>query len=96
MWPCLLEKGWFKIKSCLKSKITSCHPLEVFHTFLSYPVKNYMLTDSIKDNRVLIEKYLVNGQNKGRGFGCIITSKVRPNHKIGLSGCKPFYFLKTF
>jgi hypothetical protein len=95
MWPCLLEKGWFKIKSCLKSKITSAHPLEVFSTFLSYPLKSYVLTDSVKDNRVIISKYILSGQNLGRGFGCVITSKVRPNHKIGLSGSRPFYFLKA-
>lgn len=96
MWPCLLEKAWFKIKSCLKSKIIAVHPVEVFTTFLSYPIKRYTLTDSAKDNRTLVGKYLMGGQSFGRGFGCIITSKVRPNHKIGLSGSKHFYFLRAF
>jgi len=95
MWPCLLEKAWFKIKSCFNSKITSVHPIEVFTTFLSYPIKRYTLTDSATDNRTLVAKYLINGQAFGKGFGCVITSKIRPNHKIGLSGSKHFYLLKV-
>jgi len=95
MWPCLLEKAWFKIKSCFNSKITSVHPIEVFTTFLSYPIKRYTLTDSATYNRNLVAKYLINGQAFGKGFGCVITSKITPNHKIGLSGSKHFYLLKV-
>jgi hypothetical protein len=60
MWPCLLEKAWFKIKSFFKSKITEVNPFEVFTTFLSYPVKRYSLTDFAKYNQTLVARHIIN------------------------------------
>lgn len=39
MWPCLLEKAWFKYKSSLKSSIDKINPIELFRTFLMFPMK---------------------------------------------------------
>lgn len=94
MWPCLLEKAWFKIKSCLKSKINSVHPIEVFNTFLSYPIRRFDLTDPAQRSAMIVNN-LINGPLSQRGFGCVITSRLRPTHKIGLSGRKHFYFLRA-
>lgn len=55
MWPCLLEKAWFKLKSSLKTTIASLNPIEVFKSFLTYPTKAFPLGESPEENRKLIK-----------------------------------------
>lgn len=43
MWPCLLEKAWFKVKGSIAKKIEKVSPEDVFNAFLSYPMKSYLL-----------------------------------------------------
>jgi hypothetical protein len=46
IWPCLLEKAWFKVKGYIDNRIEKNTPTEIFKSFLSYPIsthKKYLL-----------------------------------------------------
>lgn len=93
MWPCLLEKAWFKVKGNLTKKIEKNSPEEVFQAFFSYPIKKYVFhsTDSILNRTILRKNLFKLEANKGY----FVTSKREPSHKIGISGRKFYYLLKT-
>jgi hypothetical protein len=46
MWPCLLEKAWFKVKGYMSRKIEKKSPIEIIKSFLSFPIKTFMLATS--------------------------------------------------
>jgi hypothetical protein len=94
MWPCLLEKGWFKLTGNLSRKIQKTTPEDVLQAFLPYPIKKYILnTEDPTLSRTLLQSYLYTLEpNKGY----FVTTKREPKHKIGLSGRKFYYLLKTF
>jgi hypothetical protein len=73
MWPCLLEKAWLKVKGNIAKKIEKNSPEEVFNTFLSYPMKPYLMKPNDEDyNRKLLKNTLY---SLGSQKGCIITTK---------------------
>lgn len=41
-----------------------------------------------------MRKYLIEPCLKDSNLGCVVTSKLRPHHKIGISGRKHYYCLK--
>lgn len=91
MWPCLLEKGWFKVKGYINHAIEKTSPLEIFKYFLSYPITTYNFIEGDEYyNNKLLEDYLVR-PNTDRGY--ILSSRAAPIHKIGISGRKYFYLL---
>lgn len=55
MWPCLLEKAWFKVKGYITRVIEKSSPIEIFKSFLSYPIKNYKFMEGEGEfNRKLV------------------------------------------
>lgn len=93
MWPCLMERAWFKVKGNVIKKIEKTSPEEVVNTFLSYPFQKFILNSPDHTyNLLLVVKNLANREKKR---GAIITTKRDPAHKIGLSGRKHFYLIKT-
>lgn len=51
MWPCILEKAWFKYKSFLKTGIEKTHPLELFKSFLMFPMTPIYLNGTSEHNQ---------------------------------------------
>jgi hypothetical protein len=93
MWTCLLEKAWLKVNGNINKTILKIDPQEVFRTFLSYPMRTYLMKDDEADNIRLLQSTLHTLQSTK---GCIITTKKSPKHKIGISGRKNFYLIKIF
>lgn len=50
MWTCLLEKAWLKINGNITKAIHKIDPYEVFKTFLSYPMRNYLMLEKQNKN----------------------------------------------
>ena len=96
MWPCLLEKAWFKYKSSLKGGIDKINPIELFRTFLMFPMKPVYLDGSKEYNHKLVKKHLVQPFLNHPNGGTIVTSKNVPEHKIGLSGRRHYYLMRIF
>lgn len=94
MWPCLLEKAWFKVKGSIAKKIEKVSPEDVFNAFLSYPMKSYLLKPNDEEYNLKLVKSLL--YNLGSQSGCVVTTKKEPLHKIGISGRKHFYLLVCF
>jgi len=96
MWPCLLEKAWFKYKSALNTSIDKIHPIELFKSFLMFPMRPIYLDETPEENKKLVEEHLINPLLNRRNSGTIVSSKLKPEHKIGLSGRKHYYLMKVF
>jgi hypothetical protein len=96
MWPCLLEKAWFKAKSFLKTGIEKTHPLELFRTFLQFPMKTVLLDIDPEEARAAIKRFLLEPFLNRPRLGSIVTSRYDPEHKIGLSGRKHYYLIRVF
>ena len=85
MWPCLLEKAWFKYKSALHTSIDKIHPIELFKSFLMFPMRPIYLDETPEENKKLVEEHLINPLLNRPNSGTIVSSKLKPEHKIGLS-----------
>jgi hypothetical protein len=100
MWTCLLEKAWLKVNGNINTTILKIDPQEAFRAFLSYPMRTYVMkegknndSDADAENIRILQTNLHNLQSNK---GCIITTKKSPRHKIGISGRKNFYLIKSF
>jgi hypothetical protein len=54
------------------------------------------LDSSPEENRRLVKQHLIDPLLNRPNSGTIVTSKSKPEHKIGLSGKKHFYLMKVF
>ena len=93
MWTCLLEKAWLKVNGNVNKTILKIDPQEVFRAFLSYPMRTYFMKDNEEDDIKILQSTLYNLPSTK---GCVITTRKSPKHKIGISGRKNFYLIKTF
>jgi hypothetical protein len=45
MWPCIIEKAWFKIQGNCVDKVEQNTPEELFFTFLQLPIEKYVFEE---------------------------------------------------
>lgn len=59
-----------------------------------YPIKSHPMGEDSEENLRIIKQKLLDPQAKGVNVGCVITSKMTPPYKIGISGRRYFYLKK--
>jgi len=71
MWPCLLEKAWFKVKGNTAKIIQKNSPEEVLEAFLNCPIQKYLLDPELSKARSVLKEIIQPKSNKGY----IVTSR---------------------
>lgn len=93
MWPCILEKAWFKIRGNAAKSLAKYTWIGIRNIFTLADSK-IQLKDGLNfTSKETLNKYFAGfdmGYPKDKGFIC--KSKKNPEHDIGLSGVDTFTF----
>jgi hypothetical protein len=96
MWPCLLERAWFKLTGSPNKKVEQHQPEQLFASFCPLPIEKFTVRSGNRQiTKNNLGQYFLKFDGSLREKAYIFRSLKSPEFSIGLSGVHYFYLLDT-